>query len=310
MRVIYEVLPKHIVPCVATIGTFDGVHRGHQKIIKAVITAARKRRVASLVITFDRHPRLVLNKQFGGCVTTLEDKKAILAGTGIDYAWFLKTACGILEYRAHNFLSWAKKYFDFKELIVGDDFRFGKDALHGAHTMDTLAKKFGFRYRVLSKQKISGKVISSSRVRELILAGDVKAACRLLGRDYSFKGEVVTGEGKGRILGFPTANICAGGHIIPGNGVYAARVCVNNKKYPAAVNIGTKPTVSSTGELTIEAHILNFKKNIVGKTIEIFFLDKLRGEKKFSSKEDLIEAIARDIEYIKKYYIADAYLSD
>jgi len=295
-------LVKH--PCVATIGTFDGVHLGHKKIIDIVTATARKGKLASLIITFDRHPRLVLKKPFTGSITTLEDKKGIFAQAGIDYVWFLKSDSGVLDYSAHDFLLLVKKYFDLKELIVGDDFRFGKDALHGAHNLDKLAKEFGFTSRVVKKMLLSGKAVSSTYIRELIQSGNIEQANKFLGRVYSFKSLVVTGRGNGRKLGFPTANIRVGEHITPANGVYAGKCRVGKNIYPAAINIGTNPTVTCADKLTIEAHILNFKKNITGRKIELFFLKRLRVEKKFPSRQGLIEAIARDVEHVRKFYLS------
>jgi riboflavin kinase/FMN adenylyltransferase len=280
------------------------VHLGHKKIIDAVTAAARKGKLDSLIITFDRHPRLVLKKPFTGSITTLEDKKEIFAQTGVKHVWFLKADSGVLNYSAHDFLSLVKKYFDLKVLIVGDDFRFGKDALHGAHNLDKLAKEFGFKTRVIKKMLLSGKAVSSTYIRELIQPGDITAANKFLGRAYSFKGVVVTGRGNGRKLGFPTANIRAGEHIIPANGVYAGKCRVGKKVYPAAINIGTNPTVTCADKLTIEAHILNFKKNITGRKVELFFLKRLRSEKKFPSRNALIAAIARDVEYIRKFHLS------
>ena len=290
--------------CVATIGTFDGVHLGHKKIIDTVMTAAHKHKLASLIITFDRHPRLVLKKPFTGSITALEDKKEIFARTGIDYVWLLKTDSGVLDYSAHDFLSLVKKYFYIKELIVGDDFRFGKDALHGAHNLDKLASEFGFTSRVVKKMLISGKAVSSTYIRELIRSGDIVRANKFLGRAYSFKGVVVSGRGNGRKLGFPTANIRVGEHIIPANGVYAGKCRVGKKVYPAAINIGTNPTITGSDKLTIEAHLLNFKKNITGRKIELFFLKRLRAEKKFPSRNALTAAIARDVERVRMFRLS------
>jgi len=291
--------PRLKRPCVATIGTFDGVHCGHKKIIDSVIASSRKLKIASLVITFDSNPRLILKKTFSGSITTLEDKKAVFAQSGVDYVWVMKTDSGILGYSAYDFLLFIKKYFDIKELIVGDDFRFGKDALHGAHNLSRLAEEFEFKFSVIKKLSFGTRAVSSTHIRSFLQAGDIAAVNKFLGRAYSFNGIVVKGRGNGKALGFPTANIKVGEHIIPANGVYAGMCRVGKKVYPAAINIGTNPTITDQSRLTIEAHILNFHKNITGRKVELIFLKRLRAEKKFPSREALVAAIARDVERIR-----------
>ncbi len=302
MRTICDRLPRVKRRCIVAIGVFDGVHRGHQTVLSKLTERAKKLHLSSLVITFDPHPRAVLGRQFWGNITTREDKQAIMARAGIDYLWFLKTDRDLLGLTAEEFLLFVGRHFAIDELVVGDDFRFGKDAAHGAHTMDKLAKEFGFRFFILPKTKVAGKSASSSYIRNLLQAGRIRSANRLLGRDYAFKGKVVEGEGRGRTLGFPTANIRIGDHILPAHGVYAGYAVVGKVRYPAAISIGTKPTFTAVGDLTVEVYLLGFHGNLVGKNIELCFLDRLRDEKRFASVAALISAIRRDVARVKQRY--------
>lgn len=300
MRIFGNKLPIRKENCVVAIGAFDGLHLGHKTIVNKLISRARRLGVKSLVITFDSHPRKILKKNHTfGVITSNEDKAAILKTLGVDMVWFLKTDLNLLNMPAHDFLLFVNKYFSIKELIAGDDFRFGKDALHGAHTMEKLACEFGFNYQIVNKQKQNNKFISSSAVRRMLAGGDVYSASKFLGRLYCVKGVVVAGKGNGMRFGFPTANILVKDYIIPSSGVYAGKCIVGHGEYITAINIGSNPTVNRDGKETLEAHLLDFKKNIVGKNVELYFFKKLRNEKKFSSIENLINAIKNDVQYIR-----------
>jgi len=299
MRIFGNKLPKRKIPCVAAIGAFDGVHLGHQKILNKVISRAKHLGINSLVITFDSHPRKFLkNNYVSAMLTSNADKAVILKELGIDCVWFLKTDRDLLNMEAHDFLLLVNKYFRVVEFVAGDDFRFGKDALHGAHTLNKLADKFDFGHFIFKKKKFGSKSISSSLVRQMVASGDVVNAARFLGKPYSLYGVVVSGKGNGKRFGFPTANILPDDYIIPAGGVYAGKCVVNGREYIAAINIGNNPTVNNNNKQTIEAHLIGFKKNIIGQNVRLIFIKRIRDEKKFSSLEDLITAIRNDVQHI------------
>jgi len=293
---------------VVTIGSFDGLHLGHRMIIKKTVERAHRLGIDSLVVTFDSHPRKYLKKEdVNGYMTALEDKAAILSDLGVDNVWFMKASSELFNMSAHNFLSFLGKYFFVHELVAGDDFRFGKDAIHGAHTIDKLAHEFNFKYHVLKKKVLNGNIISSSLLRRLLIGGDVTRAARLLARPYALSGKVVSGKGKGRTFGFPTANVAVEGYLVPGHGVYAGRCRVGKKIYPAAINIGNNPTFNDDASQTVEAHIIDFKKNITGLCVELFFDKRLREEKKFSSITRLISAISSDVKKARTFFCQHAF---
>ncbi len=326
MKVIYEKLPSRKKRCVVTIGVFDGIHLGHRFILKKTKADARKKGISSLVITFDISPRKFLDKilslnnpknpkPFGGYLTGKGEKIALIESLGIDYLWFLKTKKSLLELSAKDFMDYVFKYFEVKKLIVGEDFRFGHKGRGDLDYLKKLTKEYDFQLSVLKKKSKGKKIISSSAIRSLIKQGKLKQANKLLGRNFSLKAKVGKGKGLGRSLGFPTANLKFGGYVIPGQGVYAAYAVVhsvrdrisngaNRKVYLAVVNIGFQPTVNKHRNKAIEAHLINFNKNIIDKNIKIVFLEKIRKEKKFPSLQALRSAIQKDIDFVTAKYSA------
>jgi riboflavin kinase/FMN adenylyltransferase len=302
MRVVYKKLPYRRVPCVATIGVFDGIHRGHQFILRKVKAEAARLKAASLLITFDKSPRIILNKPFGGCLCDCEDKKNIVESLGIANIWFLKSRRNLFRLSGKEFIVYILKYFDIKKIIVGEDFRFGAGAQNNVNCLRGFAREHNFDFLVIKKMKNKGRVISSSLIRHLIKRSDFAGADVLLGRNYSLKGIVIKGRGIGRKLGFPTANVFTGAYVIPASGVYAAAAEFNKRKYLCVVNIGTNPTVTTAKKIIIEAHLLNFHGNILGKQIKVYFFQKIREEKRFSSLAALKEAIAKDVGYIERKF--------
>jgi len=312
MKVIYKKLPSKRKSCIASVGVFDGVHLGHQFILKKVISEAKRQNIPSLVITFDVPPKKFLNNKsaasgkskdiFKGYITDFKQKADILRFMGFDYVWFLKTGKTLLNLSAENFIAYVLRYFDLKKLIVGEDFRFGYQRRADLETLRSLCAKYGFKLSVLKKIKKNTQVISSSRVRELIQSGKLEEAAKFLGRYFSLEGRVIKGKGIGTKLGFPTANLFVCDHIIPSDGVYSAYVMIGRRIYLGAVNIGARPTLSDTKKSLIEVHVINFKENILGKKIEIIFLDTIRKERKFSSLTELEAAIKKDIDFITSKY--------
>jgi len=313
MRVISNRLPFKRVRCIATVGVFDGIHLGHQFILKKVKEIARKKGLASLLITFDIPPQQFLSKKnllyhcrpekaFTGSLTARDEKTALISSLGVDYLWFLKTKKSLLSLSARDFIDYIQRYFKIEKIIVGEDFRFGHRGRGDLRRLELLASEHRFELLIIKKKAKNKKVISSSLIRQLIQKGRLKEVKQLLGRNFSLKGRVFKGKGIGLRLGFPTANISASGYVMPACAVYAAYVVLEKKIYLAAVNVGLRPTFRKIKEPIIEAHILNLKKNILGKTVKIVFLEKIREEKKFPSSEALKAAIGRDIERLTAKY--------
>jgi riboflavin kinase/FMN adenylyltransferase len=325
MKIIYKELPSKRKRCVVTIGVFDGIHLGHQFILREVKKHARKEGISSLVITFDIPPYVLLGKKFLGYLSSFEEKKKLLEFIGIDYLWVLKVNKYIIKLSEVEFLKYISRYFCIKEMVVGDDFRFGYKGKGNIYSLKRLSRIFKFNLVILKKKRKKGEVISSSLIRMMIKKGDFKRVKMFLGREYSFRGRVRRGEGIGEKVGFPTANIDVSGYIIPPHGVYAAYVYMGKRKYLGAVNVGIRPTVSSSSHnkrvlrfsydrerphilpfklchCRFEVHIINFHRYIYGKIINVVLLEKIRREKKLPSLQKLKEEIKKDIEYILKKY--------
>ena len=314
MKVIYDKLPSRRKKCVVTIGVFDGIHLGHRFILEKVKKDAKKKHISSLVITFDTAPGQFLNKvlpankrknlkPFLGYLADTSEKSRLVKSLGINYLWFLKTKQSLLKLSARDFMEYIFKFFDVKKLIVGEDFRFGHKGKGDLNYLKKLKKEYNFELLILKKKNKYGKIISSSIIRELIKRGNLKQVKKFLGRNFSMNGKVGKGKGIGTTLGFPTANVSSLNYVMPLGGVYAAWVALAGEIYLAVVNIGLRPTFThSKKKTTIEVHILNFNKNILGQNIKIIFLEKIRNERKFSSSDALRTFIQKDIDCVTAKY--------
>lgn len=288
---------------VVTIGNFDGVHLGHQAILSLVKQRARELLVPAVVITFDPHPRKVLTApEYLKLLSNKKQKCQLLKEFGIDILVTLKFDKSFASQTAAEFIErWLMK-FNPKVVVVGYDFSFGRG---GAGTLEILkeeGKMRGFLVEVVEASRVDGMVVSSSKIRNLIEAGEIAKANKLLGRPYSLIGPVVKGHGRGRKIGFPTANIDSSAEIVPADGVYAGEVILDGKALPAMVNIGTNPTFEDLAR-TIEACILNFDRDIYGQEVEVRFLERIRPEIKFKSVEELVKQIEKDQEVIEEFFL-------
>ncbi|MFA5271248.1 MAG: bifunctional riboflavin kinase/FAD synthetase [Candidatus Omnitrophota bacterium] len=309
MRVIYKKIPFKKVKCVVTIGVFDGVHLGHKFILEKLREKSRQLNLPSLVVTFDVPPQILLSKKnpqrqkrFPGFLTDLKSKAEFLKQEGIDYVWFLKTSKPLLALSGREFIDYLFSHFIVKFIIVGEDFRFGRNGRSSIRYLEKVSRRYGFGVKVLKKITKTKNIISSSLIRRFIKKSYFSKIENFLGRKFYIEGKVVKGRGYGRRLGYPTANVDYDGFVIPEAGVYAAYIKIDKKQYLSAVNIGVRPTVVKSLKKILEAHVFNFKKNILGKKIRIRFIEKLRDEKKFYSERELKQAIANDISYIKIHY--------
>jgi riboflavin kinase/FMN adenylyltransferase len=286
----------------ATIGNFDGVHLGHQKLIARVRDRARILNIPSVVITFDPHPlRVLVDKKTPPFITLAEQKLELISKLGVDYVLCLKFTKELAALKPEDFVyKYLVQGLKVKELIIGYDYAFGKGRKGNYELLKKLGEKFGFIVEQLPPVMVDGAVVSSTRIRDLVQAGQVWEARKLLGRFYRVQGRVISGQKRGGpLLGFPTANICLKDELFPKTGVYAVWVEVLGQIKPGVANIGYNPTFGND-YLSVEAHILDFKQNIYNQDIKVHFVQRLRSEKKFSGLDALKKQIRADIELGRK----------
>lgn len=284
---------------VLTVGTFDGVHEGHKVLIKAVVDRADKQSSRSVIVTFDPHPRDIINPGSDGIklLSTLPERCELLADLGIDEMIVIPFDRDFSLLSSEEFIrDIIYEKIGVKEFIIGYDHQFGKDREGTIETVRGLGDELGFTANVISRQEVENQTVSSTSIRKALQEeGDAEKAAKFLGRYYILHGNVVHGEKRGNKIGFPTANIHAdkAKKIIPKIGVYAVWIRVNTTYYPGMMNIGRRPTFDGE-ELTMEAHIFDFHENIYGKEVQVQFVKRLREEKKFSGIEDLKDQLKKD----------------
>lgn len=289
------------------IGFFDGVHLGHRKIIMACVQKARKENGVSLILTFDKPPlNVVKSKLFKKLIASFDEKIRLIEDLGIDFIIKARFDSEFLKLKPGEFCSnILVGVFNIKEIFVGEGFRFGYRGTGDINFLENYLSAHGARVNVIPLQKIKGEVVSSTNIRRYYSEGDIGAIKRLLGRDPGVTGTVVEGARRGKLLGFPTANIeICHNYVTLKDGVYLGKVKIGSSHesmLPAIINVGDNPTFKGTRK-GIEAYIINFNKNIYGREISIFFFDRLREEIQFKNKEDLILQIKKDYQYAKKYF--------
>ncbi len=309
MQVIRGIEKLEAENTVITIGNFDGVHIGHQKIFEFVKKKARQINGKSVVVTFHPHPIKVLFKEHPlKLITTTEDKLKLIEKCGIDITVLIPFTPTFAQIEAEDFVKdILVDKFNAKWVIVGYDYKFGKGRKGDRDLLKRLGEIYGFKVKVLKAYKRKGKILSSTAVRNALKEGDIREANLFLGRAYHLDGEVIKGFGRGSsILGYPTANISPLQEIIPKEGVYAVKVTIPylGKTFKGVANIGKNPTFGN-GSQSYEVHILEFKENLLGKRIRVHFISRIRDERKFSSPEELKKSIAQDIEEAKKIFRRD-----
>lgn len=287
-------------PSAIALGFFDGVHIAHQKIIKNAVDYANKNNLLPIVLSFDASPLEVLFPGKVRYITSLKEKKRIIEDMGAKVE-FLPMSAEFLDMSPKDFIEniLVKKY-NMKYAVCGYDYRFGKGGSGSTNLLIESGEKLGFSTKVMDCEIMGGEKISSSRIRELILLGEIKRANELLGRNFSLSGIVCEGKHLGRKLGFPTANVFFNDlTVIPKNGVYKTLVFIDDICYNSITNTGVNPTVGGE-KLRTETYIPNFQNNLYGKEIKLSFLDFIRPEKKFENISKLKEQIRKDIEYLEK----------
>jgi riboflavin kinase/FMN adenylyltransferase len=283
---------------VATIGNFDGHHRGHRALLQTVVETARRARGTALVLTFDPHPVKILAPDVDlRFLTSPEEKLARFEEAAIDEVVFLEFTLALAAMTPEEFAdSVLRRQLHIAELFVGEHFAFGKGRAGRVGDLVRYGNSYGFKVHPIPPVMHGEQVVSSTRIRQLIQAGDMQAAAALLGRSYGIEGTVARGKQQGQALGWPTANLrIPPNRVIPPDGVYAARAGEGSDIYEAIAYIGTRPTFGA-GERLIEVNLLDQHRDLYGKDVTVLFIERLRGDHTFSSAEELSVQIARDVE--------------
>jgi len=287
-------MKKISYPTSVTIGIFDGVHKGHQVILKKLLQEAEKKRLKSVVITFDPHPVKVLNPGFKiPLLMSLNHRIKLIKRMGVDYCFVERFTKNFSKLKPEDFVKdTLVDKLNLKTLVAGGNFLFGFKEKGDAGLLKKLSRIYNFKLYSIPPLKIGGSFVSSTRIRKAIEKGDLKLASELLGRPVTILGTVVKGKRLGRKIGFPTANIDPHHESIPPSGVYGVDIALDGKTCKGILNISARKI--------IEAHIFNFNKNIYGRDIEVIFKQKIRNEKKFKSLEALKHQISIDISKLTK----------
>ena len=299
MRVFYDLdnLPTFNRP-VLTIGTFDGVHQGHRIILDRIKKRAKEAGGESVIITFDPHPRLVLGSQQNlSLLQTLDEKISALEALSIDNLVVVRFTKEFAEQSAEEYIQeFLVNHFHPYAIIIGYDHQYGKGRSGDYHLLEKYKEKFGYQLEEIPVQEIKESAVSSTRIRTAIQTGDMKTANELLGKSYSFNGLVVDGDKRGRLIGFPTANILIQDpyKLVPVNGVYAVKAFIQGIEYKGMMNIGVRPTVETSFERKIEVHLFDFNESIYGQQLRVECIGKIRDEEKFDGIEKLIAQLSLD----------------
>lgn len=291
-------------PSAVTIGVFDGVHRGHQHLVAALCERARAEGLAAIALTFNPHPRTVI--RLGVAVTyltSLEERVELLQALGLDAVGVLAFTSELAQLSPRDFLALLVDELQMRLLVVGPDFGLGRNRSGTIGVMRQVGEELGFRVEVAPLLAEDGEKVGSSSVRQALSDGDVERVARLLGRPFSLRGPVVSGDRRGRTLGFPTANIAIGlDRALPEYGIYITRAYVRETAHESCTSIGIRPTFDVEPHRTVETFILDFDEDIYGQEMRIEVLERLRGELKFESADELVAQMHRDVEQTRAFF--------
>lgn len=291
-------LQKRLNWPVVTLGVFDGVHLGHQRVIQKTINLANKRNGESVILTFDRHPKSFLSQKQQSCITSLEHRLVLFEQLGVDISVVLEFSRKIAEISAEDFITKIiHEWLGARVVVLGFNCSFGKNRRGNASMVCDFAGKYGFEVITCDPVEFEGEITSSTTIRKEIIQGNLQKAKGMLGRRVSVFGMVVKGSGRGKGLGFPTANLNLHHEIKPPSGVYATKAYLDGREYNAITNIGNCPTFeknTQNDEPVVEVHIIDFNESIYGKDMEVQFLYKLREETKFKNADELKRQLERD----------------
>lgn len=301
MKIIQDLAEARLTgPTVLTIGTFDGLHRGHQALIDQLIQAAQKRQAQTAVIAFHPRPKTVLvpNRPNNDYLTTPEERIALFEAMGLDVLTLTPFTLQLSQTTAYDFMKLVKERLNLVELWAGHDFALGKNREGNIEKLAELGREFDYNVHVFEPVVVEGQLVSSTKIRQLLLDGEIRRTAQLLGRYPSVSGAVIKGAQRGYTVGFPTANLDPPPErLIPANGVYATFVQFpgQNRRYAGVTNVGVRPSFGGETR-TVEAHIFDFNEDIYGQRLTLEFVERLRPEKKFSSINELAAQITRDAE--------------
>lgn len=289
---------------IVTIGTFDGVHLGHQSILKKLINSGDKKNTESVVLTFFPHPRMILQQEASiQLLNTIEEKGKLLEKQGIDNLIIHPFDAAFSNLSAEEFVKEILvTQLKVHKIIIGHDHRFGKNRTADIHDLVFFGKKYGFEVEQISAKEIGEIAISSTKIRKALLEGNIKLANEYLGYAYFISGKVIEGKKIGRTIGFPTANIEIPENykLLPKNGVYIVSCIIKDVLYYGMMNIGNNPTLGDN-EQSIEVHFFNLNENIYAETLQITFLEKIRNEHKFNSITELKAQLEKDKDFSLAY---------
>jgi len=285
-----------------TVGNFDGLHLGHQKILRSVSERARGTEQRSVVVTFDPHPMRVLRPDHAPrMIQTLAQRLAGFERMGMDGALVLRFDRTLSLVPAEEFIDrFLVRGLRAGVVLVGANFRFGHRGAGDVRLLSDFGKRDGFDVEIVPPVEVGGRIVSSTAIRAAVESGDVAGAISLLGREFSLTGEIRAGAGRGRTILFPTLNLVPEQELLPKLGVYVTESAVDGKLYSSVTNVGTRPTFAGTG-VAVESHLFGFSENLTSGPMEVRFHERLRDERKFSGVEELRAQIARDIESARKF---------
>ncbi len=285
---------------VLTIGVFDGVHSGHRYLLEKLQQRAAEKKLLSGVVTFSPHPQSVLHPHNQlPWLSNLEDRVRAFRELGINIVAVLTFTPKVAQLSAQEFISLVQKHLRMRGIMVGPDFALGRGREGNINLLRALGREMKFSVEVISPYTINGEVVSSTLIRQALVQGDMRRVERLMGHYFYLGGKVITSDKRGRVLGFPTANLdIQPQQALPGNGIYATIAQVDGKQFPSATNIGIRPTFGE-GAKTVETHLLNYKGDLYGKEIRVEFVQKLRDERHFPSSEELKVQIEKDVREVE-----------
>ncbi len=283
---------------VLTIGTFDGVHKGHQEIIKKVVKISKEDSLRSLIITFYPHPRKVINPNSNiSLLTTQEEQIDLLRQLGVDNLLKINFTKEFSEITSYQFIKeYIVKRIGVKKIVIGHDHHFGKSREGNVDFLKSVSTEFGFDVVEVTPFEMDSVLVSSSVIRKELQNGNIHLVNKMLGRNYFFIGNVVNGDGRGRKLGYPTANIKLEDEdkALPMLGIYAVFIFIDGLKFNGLLSVGKRPTFYNDGKIIPEVYIYDFNDNIYGKKVKVEILERIRGEEKFNSPEELINQMNLD----------------
>ena len=290
-----------------TIGVFDGVHAGHRYLLERLRRRAAEKDLLSGVVTFSPHPQSVLHPENQlPWLSNLEDRTRALQELGIDILAVLTFTHRLAQLSAREFVSLVAQYLKMRGVMVGPDFALGRDREGDINMLRTLGGDMQFSVEVIPPYTINGEAVSSTLIRQALGQGDMRKVQRLMGHYFHLRSKVITSGKRGRVLGFPTANLdLVPQQALPGNGIYATIVHIDGRQFPAATNIGVRPTFGE-GMKTVETHLLDYEGDLYGKEIKVEFMQKLRDEQRFASSEALKAQIEKDLRAVEGILARDS----